>query len=216
MTRLATPEDKVEWVLDFLNRDLTGYQENDWRALRKEVSAFIAWEKYKQREPSQSTPERLSALQEELRQFLTTYEGFNSYVKTNRSLDGRLTYYFAKFMRKSKLAFISNVHIPAGPLVYVRPMQIRGLVMDIEEGRFSVHIEADLTETVLFEVAQALTRIDLTALALCPQCGAPFIARHGAQKFCSTRCKSRASLKAFRTRQRQAKATRNQAGKRAR
>lgn len=170
--------EKVKWALEFVRRDLSALDEADWQELREEIRKIV-------REPggvervwgdSRLTHEAITDMQEKARELFAALG---------------LTELFRNKIYRSPT--------PHGALFWKQPFRsVEGLIFCQEDGKMSVSLDANLTETFLFALAMAFSAVDHTALSLCPSCGKPFLAEHGSQKFCSVLCRNRSSFRTFR------------------
>ena len=180
----------------FTEMDLSRLRQGDWLNLQEDMRAFLGWSP---RSRETLTPESLTPLRNE-----------------GTSILQGIAQTFAPQGRGDR-----TVHLPK-VLSYgdVKPDDIfrligkdrRGVALGVKKVEFlyfdfsepgRLLLGASLRDSFLFSLLATLSRVDVTYLRQCPVCSRLFYAKHGRQRFCSTKCKTKEALKRFRKRHRE-------------
>lgn len=200
---MKSDEERISFVLRFVQTDLDGLREGDWLNLREDVVTFLGWSpRWREqitREGVRSVKEKVSEVLGGIARAFAPYTPGDQETHLPRQLSYRVQKEDAlRLVDRGKKGFALGVE------------RVRLLFFDMSEpGKTRILIETSLEEdgslgtaalrdAFLFSLLTTLSRLDITYLRRCPVCSRFFYAEHGRQIFCTPQCASRAGTKRFR------------------
>lgn len=189
------PEARLQWTIDFAARDLSALTEGDWENLRRDLTAFAL------------TPQihdvtryaRSSLVRREIARLgLHDWQGAYAEMPTREEVQQTQGEY-----RRVLQELLSSGLVELGPFETVLGIS-RDDIHSKDLPRRSQFVEWILHEKVpwgLLTFARLLGAFGFR-LEHCPEptCGRLFVVRRINQHFCSTRCQSRTTTRAYRER----------------
>jgi len=201
---MKSDEERISFVLRFMQTDLNGLREGDWLNLREDVMTFLGWSP---RWREQITLEGVGSIKEEVSNVLggtaRTFAphapgGWEAQLPRMLLYGGVQKEDVFRLIDRGRKGFALGVE------------RVRFLFFDVSEpGKTRVLVGTSLEEdgslstaalqdAFLFSLLTTLSRLDITYLRRCPVCSRFFYAEHGRQIFCTPQCASRAGTKRFR------------------
>jgi hypothetical protein len=190
---MKSDEERIAFVLHFMQTDLAGLREGDWLNLREDMVTFLGWSP---RWRETLTPENVTlfkdeaarVLQEIARTFAPQKPGdWEARQPRILRIGDVATEAIFKLVDRGKRGVALKVD------------QVDFLFFDLSEaGRTRLHVGAPLRDAFLFSLLSTLSRLDISYLRQCPACSRLFYAEHGRQMFCTPQCASREGTRRFR------------------
>lgn len=188
---MNSAQERIAWVIRFTEMDLSRLRQGDWLNLEEDMRAFTQWSASQMLNLKDKKDKNVPALQKEVRQVLQSI----AFANTQPSEPG--VYMVQGGIKKDRTGMSHSFRLSLDADVFLTFEYRRA-------GDFPLRFfSMDLTDAFLFALGVALSQIDATYLRQCPTCFRLFLAGHGRQRFCSTRCKAREALKRFRERHRE-------------
>lgn len=225
MRPMNIAEERIQWVIHFAEVDLDHIRTGEWIDLKEDMMDFLGWkplgvkaEDISPMNPQGWAPWRETELTLQCLRFLRDV--------ARKRLEA-IAFSLRWFKRKKRLSWeeIKQEHEATARGV-PDSLQVSAYI-DVETGKptglnFSVSLEKgtvifdllksgisrvrlvseNAEETFRVALGDTLSRADISYVRLCPTCARLFLAEHGRQQFCTTRCKSKAALQRFRKRHR--------------